>query len=110
LAHHYLGRYHFWYSFDYGFAHIVVISTEHPIDPGTPQYEWLTRALERANKRREETPWIIVTGHRGLYGSNQRWFSKPRASRLRTVICPLLDQFHVDLALFGHVHAYERSY
>jgi len=104
------GRYHFWYSFDYGYAHIVVISTEHPIAPGTPQHEWLIRTLTRANKKREEIPWIIITGHRGLYGSNTRWFYKPKAINLRTILCPILDQFHVDLALFGHVHAYERTH
>jgi len=33
------GRSNFWYSFNYSYAHFVIVSTEHPIMPGSDQYE-----------------------------------------------------------------------
>jgi len=66
--------------------------------------------LERANANREEVPWIIVSGHRALYGSNQRWFKKAKAQRLRDSLVPLFEKYRVDLAIFGHCHAYERTH
>lgn len=34
----------FWYSFDYGSVHFVVISTEHDVSPGSTQYRWAVGA------------------------------------------------------------------
>jgi len=53
-------------------------------------------------------PWIIITGHRALYGSNKRY--KPRAKLQREVLVPLIDTYSIDIALFGHCHAYERTH
>jgi hypothetical protein len=33
----------FWYSFDYGPAHFVVLSSEHRVDLDSPQYQWLEK-------------------------------------------------------------------
>jgi len=104
------GKNNFWYSFDYSFAHFIVVSTEHDISPGSDQHTWVVKDLERANVKRSEVPWIIMTGHRALYGSNKRWFHKFKAQRLRNALCPLIDKYHVDLCLFGHCHAYERTH
>ena len=35
----------FWYSYDYGFVHMISISTEHPIGVDSPQYRWLVEDL-----------------------------------------------------------------
>jgi len=98
----------FWYSFNYGYAHFLVISTEHDLSPGSPQYQFIVSDLEKANKLRSEVPWIIITGHRALYGSNKRY--KPRAKLQREVLVPLIDTYSIDIALFGHCHAYERTH
>ena len=50
------------YDFDYGSAHFVVISTEHDIMTGSAQYEFIINSLQNVN--RNDTPWIIVAGHR----------------------------------------------
>ncbi len=34
-----------WFSFDYGFVHIVHMSTEHDYTPGSPQYRFLESDL-----------------------------------------------------------------
>jgi len=104
------GQNNFWYSFNYGYAHFLVISTEHPLDQGSPQHEFIISDLEKANRYRETVPWIILTGHRALYGSNSRWFHKIKAQRYRAILTPIIDKYSVDLALFGHCHAYERTH
>jgi hypothetical protein len=100
----------FWYSFNYGYAHIIAISTEHPIEEGSEQYNWLVNDLKIANRNRQSVPWLIMTGHRALYGSNKRWFIKDKAKKLRTILVPLIDKYGVDLCIFGHCHSYERTH
>jgi hypothetical protein len=68
----------FYYSFDVGFIHYVVINTEvykyqnqtasSPL-PFTPeeQLAWLEEDLKLANKNRENVPWIVMAGHKGWY-------------------------------------------
>lgn len=60
------------YSFNYGSIHVVSISTEtdFPNAPFSPtfgdQIAWLKSDLEKANKNRHLTPWIVVMGHRPM--------------------------------------------
>lgn len=76
-----------WYSFDYGPVHVIMLNTETdfpnaPSGPGTTlnaghfvgtdsQLTWLKADLEKATDpiRRATVPWIIVTGHRPMFGS-----------------------------------------
>lgn len=72
------------YSWDSGLVHFVAISTD-VFAPAPPlgfmwsaykyrdvQYEWLRADLAKANANRENVPWIIVLGHRGMYCSGGR--------------------------------------
>ena len=73
------GSLNMWYSFDIGFAHFVMLSTEVDIGPQSPegphtlwkagnfgnQLAWLQQDLARA-KGNPNTPWIVVTGHRPM--------------------------------------------
>eukprot|EP01129_Flabellula_baltica_P011039 TRINITY_DN4752_c0_g1_i1.p1 TRINITY_DN4752_c0_g1~~TRINITY_DN4752_c0_g1_i1.p1 ORF type:complete len:486 (+),score=75.70 TRINITY_DN4752_c0_g1_i1:244-1701(+) len=104
------GGNNFWYSFDYGYGHWIMVSTEHSLAPGSEQMEWLINDLSRANRARNMYPWIIITGHRALYGSNTRWFHKEKAQKLKKRLIPIIDKYDVDLAIFGHCHAYERTH
>ena len=71
----------FWFSQDFGrgeqnhldgatlcrsycltLVHFTYMSTEHPYEPGTPQYEWLQQDLAAADANRENVPWIVLTG------------------------------------------------
>ena len=58
---------HFRYSYDYGMVHMVMLSTEHDYQPGSPQYVWLENDLK--NVDRTKTPFVMVGGHRPMYCS-----------------------------------------
>ena len=53
----------FWFSVDFGKMHFTFMSTEHPYEPGTPQYEWLQQDLAAANANRDNVPWLFLTGY-----------------------------------------------
>ncbi|XP_064391303.1 uncharacterized protein LOC135339110 [Halichondria panicea] len=95
-----------WYSFKYGLTHIIQLSTEHSLSPGSDQYIWLDRALESVD--RETTPWLIVTGHRPLYNSEDYQDDFNVSLHLRKDIEDLLYTHGVDLFVAGHYHSYER--
>jgi len=92
----------FWYTFNYGNIQWVSISSEHPLDEGSPQMNFLRAALEAANANRATVPWIILSIHRPIYCSVDG--SPSFAARLE----PILLEFDVDLTITGHMHAYER--
>jgi acid phosphatase type 7 len=111
----------FWYSFEYGMVHIVMVDTETdfanaPDGPGgsagldsgpfgapNQQLEFLEADL--ASVDRSVTPWLIVGGHRP-------WYSTGGSSNIcgpcQTAFEPLLYKYGVDLAIFGHVHNSQR--
>lgn len=118
----------FWYSFDHGMVHYVMINTETDLGNGliaeddvdgpegmfsgpfgsyeNEQIDWLEHDL--ASVDRTLTPWIIVAGHRPWYAS---------AANVSGTICwncklafePLLLKYRVDMVFYGHIHMYERS-
>lgn len=55
----------FWYSYDVGSAHFVVISSEHSLKHGGDQWQWLAAHLPTVD--RCKTPWLILAIHRPLY-------------------------------------------
>lgn len=95
-----------WYSIEQGSIHFTVISTEHDWTENSEQYEWMTKDMGSVD--RSKTPWLIFTGHRTMYSSStNRLFDLD--DRFSKAVEPLLLQHKVDLALFGHVHNYERT-
>ncbi|EFJ04972.1 hypothetical protein SELMODRAFT_431928 [Selaginella moellendorffii] len=61
--------------------------------PVFDKYAWMKSDLESVD--RFSTPWIVFTGHRPMY-STQLWGI-------------ILKLYQVDLAVWGHVHSYERT-
>ncbi|EDO31661.1 predicted protein, partial [Nematostella vectensis] len=96
-----------WYSFDYGSVHFVMMSTEHNFTRGSPQYEWLERDLRGVD--RKTTPWVILGGHRPMYTSEISPADYIVSKGMQHAFEDLLSEYHVDLALWGHYHAYERT-
>lgn len=114
-----------YYSFDLGPAHIVSYNTEVFFWPDLfsqqhmrQQYEWLEADLAAANGNRQETPWIIVMGHRPFYcvvaGAAHRCDLEHEASRLVSTayISSLAqsDMHAISMTAFRHactVHAHE---
>ncbi|KAH9290758.1 hypothetical protein KI387_034875, partial [Taxus chinensis] len=98
-----------WYSISQGPVHFTVISTEHNWSVGSEQYEWIKQDL--ASVDRKLTPWLIFTGHRPMYSSilDNALLPSSVDADFVAAIEPLLLQYQVDLALWGHVHNYERT-
>mmetsp|Transcript_3427 Transcript_3427/g.11917 ORF Transcript_3427/g.11917 Transcript_3427/m.11917 type:complete len:511 (-) Transcript_3427:173-1705(-) len=100
-------------------------------------YDWLEQDLKRANANRAAVPWVIVHAHRPMYcvvrGPDGDCDGEHRQSRKgipsqcseednhvcepleqeggEEVSFPVEDLFYrygVDLAIYGHVHDYER--
>jgi hypothetical protein len=95
----------FWYAYSLGSVTIVMLSSEHSTEPGSPQADWLARTLAAVN--RSETPWLIVTQHREMYHAAR----DELAVQLGYIanLEPLFMQFGVDLVMMGHIHNTMRS-
>ncbi|XP_026659661.2 probable inactive purple acid phosphatase 27 isoform X2 [Phoenix dactylifera] len=95
-----------WYSIEQASVHFTVISTEHDWTENSEQYYWIKKDLESVDRAR--TPWLIFTGHRPMYSSNNGILPSVDPKFVESVE-PLLVDNKVDLVLFGHVHNYERT-
>ena len=94
----------FWYSYEYGNVHWVSISSEHSLDDGSEQKNWLVQDLKKASGgNRLTVPWIVVSVHKPLYCSD-----KGTPQGYRELLEPLMLENDVDLVISGHMHAYER--
>ncbi|KAF3632750.1 hypothetical protein FXO38_26006 [Capsicum annuum] len=58
---------------------------------------------------RTRTPWLVFTGHRPMYSSVNGGILKNVDENFVKDVEPLLLENKVDLALWGHVHNYERT-
>jgi hypothetical protein len=97
----------FWYSYDFASVHTTVISSEHDLSPGSPQHAWLEQDFQSVN--RTKTPWLVVESHRPLYEGEAIWANNAVGIAMRYEMEDLLRDYHVDLVLAGHYHAYHRS-
>ena len=85
----------------------MAFSTEHDLAPQLVMMEKDLRAVDRAI-----TPWVVAFGHRPLYCSTNDYYDCKVAGPtiLGPQLEPLLERYKVDLALFGHLHNYERTW
>lgn len=111
----------FFYSFNMGRTHYVMIDTEIYLDDDSyaecmTQTNWLRKDLKRANEEREKRPWIVMLTHRNMYCSVD-WvkpFKKngdcgADAMGIRKNLEEIVYENKVDLFLQAHVHQYERN-
>lgn len=98
----------FWYSFDEGIVHVVVLSSEHNWTRGSRQHTWLEADL--ASVDRATTPWVVLATHRMMYTTQAMEMSDYNVSlHFRQEVEPLLKRYKVNLMMVGHQHSYERS-
>ncbi|CAL5212999.1 unnamed protein product [Lathyrus oleraceus] len=95
-----------YYSFDMGAVHFVYISTETNFLPGGNQYNFLKHDLESVDRNR--TPFIVVQGHRPMYTTSNEIRDAALRGKMIEHLEPLLVNNNVTLALWGHVHRYEK--
>ena len=91
-----------WYSYDWGDAHILVLDTELPFTPGTPQYQFAQADLSASQSK----TWRIVVVHRLPYSSHT---ANSSSTSVRTYLVPLFEEQNVQLVLTEHSHNYERT-
>ncbi|XP_065860580.1 probable inactive purple acid phosphatase 1 [Euphorbia lathyris] len=100
----------FWYSTDYGMFRFCIADTEHDWREGTEQYKFIEHCLSSVDRQKQ--PWLIFLAHRVLgYSSDLSYaiegsFAEPMG---RDSLQKLWQKYKVDIAMFGHVHNYERT-
>ena len=95
-----------YYSHDFKNLHFISMSTEHPFEAGSQQYEFIKNDLKKASTN-SSINWIIVHQHKPLYSTNQ---DKKEAEQLRDIYQQLFQQYDVDLVISSHNQYYERTY
>ena len=95
-----------YYSHDFRNIHFISISTEHPFEKGSKQYEFIKNDLDKTSTN-PEIDWIVVHQHKPLYSTNQ---DKVEAEQLRDTYQLLFQQYGVDLVISSHNQYYERTY
>ncbi|CAB54350.3 Purple acid phosphatase [Caenorhabditis elegans] len=107
----------FW-SFTYGFVHIIAINSEYYAEEmsneAKAQYQWLREDLAQNTKK-----WTIVMFHRPWYCSSKKKkgcnddqdiLSREGDKKKFPGLEELLNQYKVDMVLYGHKHTYERMW
>ena len=111
----------FWYSFDYGMVHVVMLNTETDfkgapsgkdgIDGldggpfGSPGQQVKFLESDLASVDRSITPWVVVAGHRPWY--TFAGFSTA-CETCQVAFEHILYKYGVDIGVFGHVHNSQR--
>lgn len=100
-----------YYSFDSGNAHFVVIDSEKFEGDTTAtrlaqMLSWLDADLAATTKT-----WRMVFLHRAIFSSANHgtWGDTQQNDRMRRQLAPILQNRSVQLVMFGHDHAYQRS-
>ena len=90
-----------YYSFTHGSVHVVVLSTEHPLEEQVSFFR-----ADTANLNREKVPWLVVALHRPIFISEV--MEPPELQELlRKTWHPLFVEMNVDFVYTGHAHYYE---
>ena len=91
-----------WYSFEQGPLHVLMLHTEMSSAKSSRQHAFVAADLAAVNRTR--TPWVIVAGHRQMYAGNAKLPQNALGD-----LEPLLMQYKVDIAFWGHIHYAQRS-
>ncbi|GJN35274.1 hypothetical protein PR202_gb24026 [Eleusine coracana subsp. coracana] len=100
----------FWYATDYGMFRFCIAHTEEDWRPGTEQYKFIEQCLSSLDRQKQ--PWLVFLAHRVLgysscaYYESEGTFEEPMG---REALQELWQKHKVDLAMYGHVHSYERT-
>lgn len=110
LMHNSWLSYYIRYATDYGMFRFCVANTELDWREGTEQYKFIEHCL--ASVDRQKQPWLIFLAHRVLGYSSSTFYAEQGSSSEpmgRESLQSLWQKYKVDLAIYGHVHSYERT-
>ncbi|XP_058182166.1 purple acid phosphatase 23 isoform X4 [Rhododendron vialii] len=94
----------FYYSFDAGGVHFIMLGAYVDYNNTGAQYAWLKKDL--LNLDRSMTSWLVAAWHPPWYNSYSSHYQEFEC--MRQEMEALLYHYGVDIVLSGHVHAYER--
>ncbi|KAH0944085.1 hypothetical protein HID58_003722 [Brassica napus] len=89
----------FYYSFNAGGIHFVMLGAYIDFDRSGEQYEWLKRDLAKFN--RSVTPWLVVTWHPPWYSTYTAHYKE--AEYMKVAMEELLYSYGTDIIFNGHV-------
>ena len=90
-----------YYSYDYGFAHVVVLNTN---SVNYAQVEWLQNDLDNASNAK----WKIVMMHISPYSTGDH-SNNSENQKIIEKFTPVFSSKHVDLVLQAHDHTYNKT-
>jgi predicted phosphodiesterase len=91
----------FFYSFDYGDIHFLILNTEESCRKGSLQYNFAFNDLKATIK-----PWKIVAFHKPAYCAGGHGENEEMVKVTKEIFEPN----KVDIVLNGHTHFYQRNY
>ena len=101
----------YYYQYSYGNADFFVVDTNKSVRPNSEQYQWLDRALGASTAK-----WKFVYHHHPAYSSDDNdygdtWKGPSTHGDMKVrPLAALYEKHHVDVALNGHIHLYERTW
>lgn len=108
----YTGQYDYgnsFYSFDYGYMKVIVLSSYSYSDENSNQYKWLLKELKLIERNRERTPWVIVMMHTQFYTTFKGHNDEKQTIIMKHSMEPLFQKYGVNMVFSGHDHAYMRT-
>ena len=90
-----------YYSYDYDYAHFVVLNTN---DVSTAQINWLKADLQAA----KDAKWKVVMMHISPYSTGDHT-NKTENQNIVQKLTPVFSEEHVDLVLQAHDHTYNKT-
>lgn len=91
----------FYYSFDIGNIHFLVLNTEQSVKKGSNQWKFAEEDLKNSGKK-----WKIAVFHIPAYAGGGHNGSKDMIK----MTSELFEKYEVDACLTGHNHYYQRNY
>ncbi|MCB0283086.1 MAG: metallophosphoesterase [Calditrichaeota bacterium] len=101
----------YYYTFIYGNAQFFMLDSNHDLNPGSEQYDWLEKELAAS-----KAVWKFAVHHHPVYSSDENDYGDtnfeaslrgdPSVSSLKT----LYERYNVDIVFAGHIHQYERTW
>ena len=90
----------YYYSFDYGPVHIIVIDQEVNYSQGSTQYDWIVNDLSSSNKT-----WKVAVFHEPGWSAG----GHSNSTNVQNTLQPLFEQYNVKLVINGHNHYYSHA-
>ncbi len=90
----------YYYSFDQGPAHFVILDQFTDYSPGSEQYKWLVNDLSSTDR-----PWKFIVLHKPGWTAGGHRNNKD----VQKYIQPLAEKYGVQFVIAGHNHYYARA-